>query len=88
MKKKIFLVIPDLRCGGAEKVFINLANIWIKEHEVTFILMNKRGEMLNEINHKIEIIDLKISRIRSCFLKFIKIFRTTKNSYFLCACGH
>ena len=41
--------------------------------------------MLNEINHKIEIIDLKINRIRSCFLKFIKIFRTTKNSYFLCA---
>ena len=85
MKKKIFLVIPDLRCGGAEKVFINLANEWIKNYKVIFILMNKRGEMLNEINHKIEIIDLKISRIRSCFLKFIKIFRTTKNSYFLCA---
>ena len=85
MKKKIFLVIPDLRCGGAEKVFINLANEWIKNYKVIFILMNKRGEMLNEINHKIEIIDLKINRIRSCFLKFIKIFRTTKNSYFLCA---
>ena len=54
MKKKIFLVIPDLRCGGAEKVFINLANVWIKEYKVTFILMNKRGEMLSELNQKIE----------------------------------
>lgn len=85
MKKKIFLVIPDLRCGGAEKVFINLANAWIKEHKVTFILMNKRGEMLSDLNQKIEIIDLKINRIRSCFLKLIKIFRSSNNSYFLCA---
>ena len=83
--KKIFLVIPDLRCGGAEKVFINLANEWIKKYKVTFILMNKRGEMLNDINHEIEIIDLNSNRIRSCFLKFIKIFRTNKDSYFLCA---
>ena len=40
-----------------------------QNYKVIFILMNK-GEMLNEINHKIEIIDLKISRIRSCFLKY------------------
>lgn len=85
MKRKIFLLIPDLRCGGAEKVFINLANEWIINYKVTIILMNKKGEMLDQLNPHIEIIDLKINRIRSCFVKLIKIFRFEENSYFLCA---
>ena len=85
MKKNIFLIIPDLRCGGAEKVFINLANEWIKKSKVTFILMNQRGEMLKEINPEIEIINLKAVRIRDSIKSLIKIFKKYDNSYFISA---
>ena len=43
---KIVFILPDLRAGGAEKVCINLATDWIsKGHSITFVLMNKRGNI-------------------------------------------
>tara|TARA_Y100000768_G_scaffold387963_1_gene381210 strand:+ start:4569 stop:5639 length:1071 start_codon:yes stop_codon:yes gene_type:complete len=85
LTKNIFLIIPDLRCGGAEKVFINLANEWIKKHKVTFILMNKKGEMLKDLNSKINIINLEVDRIRFVIPKLIKIFSSHSDSYFISA---
>ena len=64
MKKKIYFIIPDLRCGGAEKVFINLANNWVKFYDISFILMNKKGEMLKDLHSQINIIDLNITKLR------------------------
>ena len=40
MKNKIIFIIPDLRCGGAEKIFINLANC-LSDEEIIFILLKK-----------------------------------------------
>lgn len=57
---KIAILLPDLRGGGAEKININLASDWTKKgHEVTFILMCKKGEFLKKIHPKVRIIDLK-----------------------------
>ena len=85
MKKKIYFIIPDLRCGGAEKVFINLANNWAKLHDISFILMNKKGEMLKDLHSQINIIDLKITKLRYFFPKLIRIFKKNNNAYFISA---
>lgn len=57
---KICIILPDLRGGGAEKVCINLAKEWTtQKHNVSFILMQKKGEFLKEVPSEINIIDLK-----------------------------
>lgn len=72
---KIAIILPDLRGGGAEKVNLNLAYNWFKKgHEVTFILMRKKGEFLKKIHPKFNIIDLKKKRIRQILFPLAKYF--------------
>jgi len=71
----IFIVLPDLRGGGAEKVCINLAHDWIlRGHKVTFVLMKKRGKFLNNVSKKIKIINLNKNRIRNLFFPLLNFF--------------
>ena len=72
---KICIILPDLRGGGAEKVCINLAKEWIKQkHNVSFILMEKKGELLKEVPSEINIVDLKKKKIRNLFFPLFKLF--------------
>lgn len=85
MIKKIFFILPDLRCGGAEKVFINIANNLPNNYQSTFILLEDRGKMKKLLSKDIEIISLQSKRIRASFFKLIKLFNNTSNSIFLSA---
>ena len=85
MKQKIIFIIPDLRCGGAEKVFINLANFYSRQFDVEFILLEKKGELLNQLNINIKVSSLKIKRIRDSFFRLIPILKDIKNSYIISA---
>tara|TARA_B100001093_G_scaffold490550_1_gene529709 strand:- start:3051 stop:4121 length:1071 start_codon:yes stop_codon:yes gene_type:complete len=85
MSKKIFFIIPDLRCGGAEKVFINLANFYSDQFDVRLILLEKKGELLNQLNNNIKVVSLETKRIRNSFFKLIPILKDVKNSYIISA---
>jgi len=75
----IFFILPDLRGGGAERVCINLAHDWIlRGHKVTFVLMKKRGEFLNNVSKKIKIINLNKDRIRNLFFPLLNFFLKKK----------
>lgn len=40
--KKIAILLPDLRGGGAEKVRVNLAHAWLTAgYQVEFVVLNK-----------------------------------------------
>ena len=75
----IFFILPDLRGGGAERVCINLAHDWIlRGHKVTFVLMKKRGEFLNNVSKKIKIINLNKNKIRNLFFPLLDFFLKKK----------
>ena len=45
----ISILLPDLRGGGAERVNLDLAQEFARAgHEVEFVLMQARGELLEE----------------------------------------
>ncbi|MAD57053.1 MAG: hypothetical protein CMK44_00590 [Porticoccus sp.] len=85
MIKNIYFVIPDLRCGGAEKVFINLANSFSKNYSIKFILLETKGELIDDLNENIEIISLDVNRMRFSIFKLIKILKNIRNSYVISA---
>tara|TARA_B100001175_G_scaffold317519_1_gene334762 strand:+ start:760 stop:1314 length:555 start_codon:yes stop_codon:yes gene_type:complete len=76
---KIIFILPDLRAGGAEKVCINLATDWItKGHNITFVLMNKKGEYLKNISKKIKIVSLKKKKLREIFFPLLDYLKKNK----------
>ena len=45
--KKIAIVLPDLRGGGAERLHVYLANDWVERgYSVEFVLMRGHGELI------------------------------------------
>ena len=61
--KKICLLLPSLKFGGAERVALNLA-VAFKEAglAVEFILMSKEGEFLAEAEKNFTVVDLKCNK--------------------------
>lgn len=66
MKSSISILLPDLRGGGAERVSIDLAHEFARTgHEVEFVLMRARGELLKEAQKNFSVVDLGTPRIRN-----------------------
>lgn len=61
--KKIALYIPDLRFGGAERMLVNLANEFAsKGYNVDLVLNARKGDYLDLVSNKVNIIDLSVKR--------------------------
>lgn len=57
--KKIFLIIPTLRQGGAERVISELANDWVKKDcEIYVILLNSDQDIFYKIDERVNVIPL------------------------------
>jgi glycosyltransferase involved in cell wall biosynthesis len=88
-KKKISFFIPSLRGGGAERVFVNLANEFSKRGlNVDLVLSQKEGPYLKDVSEKVNIIDLKSSRILFSLFPLIKYLRKEKPDYIISTLTH
>ncbi len=69
----ISIAIPDFRGGGAERVVIDLAREFNNlGHIVEFILMNARGEFLDEARLDFSVVELGVQNIRQIPLPLAK----------------
>ena len=68
---KILFLITDLNGGGAENVFVQLANHFSIKYEVHFMVLSASGPNLLKLKSNIKIIELKDLYIQ--FLKLIII---------------
>ena len=65
MGMKISLLLPDLRAGGAERVNLDLAYEFARAgNQVEFVLMQSKGEFLQEALNSFSVIDLASQRAR------------------------
>lgn len=61
--KKIAILLPNLKFGGAERVAINLANALHEEGiQIDILLMSRQGEFVEQAENRCSIIDLRCSR--------------------------
>jgi len=76
--KKLIVIIPDLRGGGAEKVTVNLCNQFVKFMEVEILVMNQLGVMQKILDNRVKVHNLNIKKIRFLFFKLPKIIKERK----------
>lgn len=84
MSNKISIFLPDLRSGGAERVFVTLANYFITQgYEVEFVLLNMRGEFIRQCNEKVTFLDLKCKKEKDCILPLRRYLQVAKPNILL-----
>lgn len=77
--KKIYFLLPGLTFGGAERVIFTLCNYLDRtKFKPTLVLFNQEGMPLNLLNSDVEVIDLKIDRIRYAIFSVLKLIRKEK----------
>jgi len=88
-KKKITFFIPNFLIGGAENVFINLANQAINNnYKVEFVVGESKGPLKKKLNKNINIVSLNKNRISKCFFGLVVYLRKNNPDYFLSAMTH
>ena len=83
---KISVLLPDLRGGGAERVNLDLAREFVRAgHEVEFVLMQARGELLSEARESFSVVDLATPRARALPLTLGRYLRHRRPDALLAA---
>ncbi|MEO4045283.1 glycosyltransferase [Hoeflea sp. CAU 1731] len=78
--------MPDLRGGGAEKVQIDLAREFNRSgHQIEFVLMQKRGELLTKVEEFFTVVDLGENRIRDLLYSLPRYLRHSRPNVFMAA---
>ena len=71
-KKDLLFADKDLRIGGIESAQVNLINrIDFNKYNVTLILEEKSGELLNKIDSRAEVKELKVSNNKNTIIRKI-----------------
>ena len=73
---RLALLIPDLRCGGLERLCLDLARHWLNMgFRVDLLLLRRRGELLGQIPDGVRLIELGAPRLRQLFIPLFRYLR-------------
>ena len=73
---RIAFLLPNLNGGGAERVFVVLANQFAKQgFHVDLLLLQKSGVLLSEVSTSVNIVDLGVSNIYLCMPEIVRYLR-------------
>lgn len=89
MAERVALFIASLRGGGAERIFVNLAQ-GFAEHglEVDLVLPQVEGPYLSEIPQSVRVIDLHAPRVLQSLPKLVRYLRREKPATLISAVNH
>ena len=74
--KKIIFYLPNLECGGSEKVTLNIINqLDNKIFKIFLVLCNDDGDLVDKIPENVSIIDLKVSKVSNSFFSFFNQYK-------------
>lgn len=74
--RRIAILLPDLRPGGAERLHLHLAEYWAAEGlRVEFVLRQKRGELLAQLPAECTVVDLGAARVRHAFWPLVRYLK-------------
>lgn len=80
---KIAFLIPNLAGGGAERVALTLVEAFLKRgHDVDLVIMERRGELVEQVPPGVRLINLNGPRIRGVLRPLIRYLRQERPNAF------
>lgn len=77
--KRVAIIVPDLRGGGAERVVLaSAADIADKGHAVDIVLLGQGGELLELVHPKVRVISFRAPRFRRALPTLVRYLRVEK----------
>lgn len=73
--RRITIFFQSFHSGGVEQIFINLANELSKQNEVTAMVMKSEGELKEDLDPKISIVDLDKEKASDTILPMMKYIK-------------
>ena len=83
--KKITILLPDMREGGVENMRLILAKEWRAHYDVEFLLLTKRGGLLELIPKDIRVTVLNVTRYRMLLPSLVRYIRQEQPEVILAA---
>lgn len=78
MSKKLLFLMVDFNGGGAEGVFVQLANYFSSKYEVHFLVLRSSGPNFNKLNKDIKLIELNRSSSLGSIFKINNYIKRNK----------
>ncbi|WP_415911830.1 glycosyltransferase [Neptuniibacter sp. QD37_11] len=86
---KIFLIIPSFRGGGAERVFIDLADLLSRSnYEVTLVSLSGEGEYSNSLPEGLSVKVLGTGGVKNSFFALVKLLKNCDPDIIISALTH
>lgn len=77
LSNHIIFVLPSLRGGGAERVFVQLANKFANnDFEVSLILLEETGPLAEILDNKVSVKSINVSKARYAYWKLLEILKS------------
>ncbi len=70
--KKLLFISKNLEMGGMEKALVTLVNTLVKDYDITLILEDKKGILLNDLDSRINIEIYKLANSKNVFIRKFK----------------
>lgn len=85
----IMIYLPNMRCGGVERVAINLCHYLLAQQlNVTLVLNEKKGELLSQIPGAVKIISLNSPRTLGALPGLVRCLKREQPHILLSSLGH
>lgn len=77
-KKKLLFFGYTMQMGGAERALVNVINVIKDYYDIDLILLEAKGELINDIPKDVNIIQIRNNIFSYCLFRFIPFFRKRK----------